>query len=439
MKLQFLVISISAIIILAPNWYESTLAQVSSGDSPFERKFGDVKFLDAYFGTDKVKLEVNPGDKNVPFTIVLANVGTQDITGIKGQLSLPLGFSPTSGSGPLIEADFDSNALAGEIFKMTFFVDISDKAEIKQYPSSAKIDYSRLRESGERNTFFDFNFKVTGKSVINMRALDPFLYSLQKNHVTIEISNDGTAPISGVNVELQNAQGTISSTSQSVTKVENVVILDSNWEIGQIAPGTKKSLEFDVYVPGAMSSQTLRTPMQISYFNAHGEQNTLSRIVDFYVKGLIDVTIYDVNVIDLSGKPTIIGEIINEGNENALFGFVTLEPLGDSNIKKTTQFIDEIELDSPVPFNIPVEFDGKPKYGEHDIRITARYKDSLRDEIFKTYDTTVLIRDMTENTQESSFDLIEYSQYIILGVIAIIGGVSFSQIKKRKKESSKIN
>ena len=439
MKLQFLVISISAIIILAPNWYESTLAQVSSGDSPFERKFGDVKFLDAYFGTDKVKLEVNPGDKNVPFTIVLANVGTQDITGIKGQLSLPLGFSPTSGSGPLIEADFDSNALAGEIFKMTFFVDISDKAEIKQYPGSAKIDYSRLRESGERNTFFDFNFKVTGKSVINMRALEPFLYSLQKNHVTIEISNDGTAPISGVNVELQNAQGTISSTSQSVTKVENVVILDSNWEIGQIAPGTKKSLEFDVYVPGAMSSQTLRTPMQISYFNAHGEQNTLSRIVDFYVKGLIDVTIYDVNVIDLSGKPTIIGEIINEGNENALFGFVTLEPLGDSNIKKTTQFIDEIELDSPVPFNIPVEFDGKPKYGEHDIRITARYKDSLRDEIFKTYDTTVLIRDMTENTKESGFDLMEYSQYIILGVIAIIGGVSFSQIKKRKKESSKIN
>jgi hypothetical protein len=177
--------------------------------------------------------------------------------------------------------------------------------------------------------------------------------------------------------------------------------------------------------------------MEISYFNAHGEQSTLSRIVDFYVKGLIDVTIYDVNVIDLSGKPTIIGEIINEGNENALFGFVTLEPLGDSNIKKTTQYIDEIELDSPVPFNIPVEFVGEPKYGEHDIRITARYKDSLRDEIFKTYDTTVFIPDMTENTKESGFDLMEYSQYIIVGVILLIGGISFSQIKKRKKESTK--
>ncbi len=439
MKLQFLVIAITAIIIMGPISYENVFAQVSSGDSPFERNFGDVKFLDAYFGTDKVKIEVNPGDRNVPFTIVFANVGTQDIIGIRGQLSLPFGFSPTSGSGPLIEADFDSSSLAGEVFKITFFVDIGDKAEIKQYPASVKIDYSRLRESGVRNSFYDFNFKVTGKSVINMRALDPFLYSLQKNHVTIEITNDGTAPISGVEVELQNAQGTISSTSQSVTKVENVVILNSNWEVGQIAPGTKKSLEFDVYVPGSMSSQTLRTPMEISYYNAHGEQNTLSRIVDFYVKGLIDVTIYDVNVIDLSGKPTIIGEIINEGNEIALFGFVTLEPLGDSNIKKTTQYIDEIELDSPVPFNIPVEFVGEPKYGEHDIRITARYKDSLRDEIFKTYDTTVLIPDLTENTQESSFDLMEYSQFIILGIIVMVGAVSFSKIKNRKKEAVKKN
>src|SRR3990172_519888 len=384
MKLQFSIFVLAVIFIIGPIMYENATAQVSSGDSPFERKFGDVKYLDAFFGTTDEKLEVNPGDKNVPFTIVMANVGTQDITGIKGQLSLPFGFSPTAGSGSLIEADFDSTALAGEVFKLTFFVDISDQAEIKQYPASAMIDYSRLRESGARNTFFDFNFKVTGDSIINMRALEPFLTSLKKNHVVIEISNDGTAPISGVGIQLQNTQETISSTSQSVTNVENVVILDSDWDVG-----------------------------------------------------LIDTTIYDVGIIDLSGKPTVIGEIINEGNEDALFGFVTLEPLGDSNIKKSTQYIDEIEIDSPVPFNIPIEFEGEPKYGEHEIRITLRYKDSLRDEIFETYDTTVLIPDMTENTQQSSFDLTEYSQYIILGVIAIIGGVSFSQIKKRKKASGK--
>ena len=179
MKLQSLIFAIVGILIIG-TVYDNAFAQVGSGDSPFERKFGDVKFLDAFFGTEDQKLEVNPGDQNVPFTIIVANVGTQDITGVKGQLSLPFGFSPTAGSGSIIEADFDSSALAGEVFALTFFVDINDQAEIKQYPASAMIDYSRLRESGVRNAFFDFNFKVTGDSVINMKALDPILTSLQK-------------------------------------------------------------------------------------------------------------------------------------------------------------------------------------------------------------------------------------------------------------------
>ena len=201
-------------------------------------------------------------------------------------------------------------------------------------------------------------------------------------------------------LELVNTQGTISSTSQSVTNVENVVILESNWDVGQINPGTSKYLEFEVYVPHSMKSQTLRSPMEITYFDAHGDQHTISRIVDFYVKGLIDLTIYDVGIIDLSGKPTVIGEIINEGNEDALFGFVTLEGLGDSNIKTIRQYIDEIEIDAPVPFNIPIEFEGEPTYGNNDVKILVRYKDSLRDEIFLTHETTVFVPDNTEDVQD---------------------------------------
>ena len=435
MKLKLILI-LTGILGIAPIFYENAFAQVGSGDSPFERKFGDVKYLDSFFGLPNEKLEVNPGDQNVPFTVVIANVGTQDITGIKGQLSLPFGFTPTSGSGSVIEADFDANALAGEVFELTFFVDISDQAEITQYPASAMIEYSRIRESGVRNAFFDFTFKVTGDSVINMRAIDPILTSLQKNKVVIEISNDGTAPISGVDIELQNTQSTISSTAQSVTNVENVVILESNWDVGQIDPGTSKYLEFEVYVPESMKSQTLRSPMEITYFNAHGDQHKISRIVDFYVKGLIDITIYDVNVIDLSGKPTVIGEIINEGNEDGLFGFVTLEGIGDSNIKEKRQYIDEIEIDAPVPFNIPIEFDGEPTYGHNDIRITVRYKDSLREEILVPYETSVFVPNLNPEVEESAFDLMEYSQFIIIGIIAIVGAVSFSKIKNRKKSFS---
>lgn len=418
---------------ISPFVFENSHAQIVSGgfgNSPFERDYGDVKFLDAYFGTMNEKFEIDAGDKNVPFTVVMANVGTQDITGIRGQLSLPLGFSASDGPGSLIFADADSNSLAGENFYLTFFVDIDKNVKVQQYPGTVKVDYSRLRESGVRTAFEDFDFKITGKSAINIRALDPFLTSLKQNYVTIEISNDGTAPISSVNVVLQNTQSERASTTQSITNIENVVVLNTDWEIGEINPKSKKQIELGIYVPESLKGDTLRAPIEITYFNAHGDKHTVSRIADFYVKGLIDLSIYNINVIELSGTQMLIGEIINEGNEDGLFGFVSVEPRGDSNIKPMTQFIDEIEIDAPVPFNIPIEFDGKPRYGEHDITITVRYKDSVRDEIFQPLEATIFVEEPSKDGG-SGPDL-------TLAVIPIIAaaGIGIYIMRRRKKATT---
>ena len=424
------------VIGLAPFIFDNSYAQITSGgfgNSPFERDYGDVKFLDAYFGTIDNKIEVDAGDRNVPFTVVMANVGTQDITGIRGQLSLPLGFSGSDGGpGSVIYADADSNSLAGENFHLTFFVDLSNGVNIQQYPGTVKIDYSRLRESGVRTAFENFDFKVTGESVVNLRAIDPFLTSLQQNHVIIEISNDGTAPISSVGIGLKNTQSERASTAQSITNVENVVILNTDWEIGAIEPKSKKLIELDVYVPESLKGDTLRAPIEITYFNAHGDQHTISRIADFFVKGLIDISVFNVDVIELSDTQMVIGEIINEGNEDGLFGFVTVVPNGDSNIKSSTQFIDEIEIDAPVPFNVPIEFDGEPEYGEHDITITVRYKDDVRDETFVTYDTTILV-EAPSNNDEDNPDL----TMIIIPIIVVIVGIYI--IRRRKKTAIKAN
>ena len=418
---------------LIPFVVDDSFAQITSGgfgNSPFERDFGDVKFLDAYFGTIDKKFEIDAGDKNVPFTVVMANVGTQDITGIRGQLSLPLGFSASDGPGALIYADAESNSLAGDNFHLTFFVDIDDNIQIQQYPGTVKVDYSRLRESGVRTAFENFDFKITGESVINIRALDPFLTSLQQNHVTIEISNDGTAPISSVNVELKNTQSERASTTQSITNVENVVILGTDWELGEISAKSKKLIDLEVYVPESLKGDTLRAPIDITYFNAHGDEHTLSRIADFFVKGLIELSVYNVDVIELSGTQMVIGEIINEGNEDALFGFVTLDPRGTSNIKSTTQFIDEIEIDAPVPFNIPIEFDGDPEYGEHDVTLTVRYKDGIRDEIFLPHEVTIFVEE-PETEDETGPDPF----MIVIPVIVAIG-IGFYLMNRRKKAAA---
>ena len=433
MNLKFLLLLFS--FLLTPLIFEDSFAQITSGgfgNSPFERDFGDVKLLDAYFGTLDDKIEIEAGDSNVPFTVVFANVGTQDITGIKGQLSLPLGFSASDGPGSIIRADSNSNSDAGDNFHLTFFVNLDKNVNIQQYPGTVKVDYSRLRESGIRTSFEDFNFKVTGDSVINVRALEPFLTSLKSNDIVIEVANDGTAPISSVDIIATNTSTELASTSSSTTNVENVVILKSSWDIGNIDSKSSKHLTATVYVPEGLKGDTLRIPLLISYYNSHGDKHEISKIVDFYIKGLIDLRVFNVDVIELSGTQMIIGEIINEGNEDGLFGFVTVDSGKNSNIKSNTQFIDEIETDAPVPFNIPIEFDGEPRYGEHDISITVRYKDVVRDEIFLTYDTTVFVKEILSDEENSDSTLV-----IIPILIAI--GIGIYVIRRRKKTAIETN
>ncbi len=379
-----------------------------------------IKFLDAYFGTEGEKIEVAPGDKNVPFTVIMSNVGTQDITGIKGKLSLPSAYQSPSGRGIEILADNDQKASAGNTFALTFFVDVSELAPIKSYSGNVEVSFSRLRESGERVEDFSFNFKLTGDSIVNLRPISGALVSIVNNQVVIEISNAGTAPLNNVDIVLQNDLTSVASTSSSVTNLENVIFDQTHWDVGTINPQSSVTFSFGTFIPESIKNEPLHLPMTISYYDAHGELETVTRVADFYINGLVDPSIYGVKVIDLSGKQTVIGEILNEGNSDGLFGFVTLKPRGESNIKESTQYIDEIEPDSPVPFNIPIEFDGVSLSDTHDITIEVRYKDSMREEHIITHDTTIDVSVLSMLDNEEG-DSPTGGIIAIIIIIAIIG------------------
>jgi len=390
-----------------------------------------IKFLDAYFGTSSGKIEVGPGDKNVPFTISLANVGTQDLTGIKGQLVLPAQFSSTEGYKGQILADNNQKATTGNSFFLTFFVDVNEDAEIKSYSGNAKVEYSRLRESGVRQDFFDFSFKLTGDSIVNLTPTTPYITSLTNNEVTIQVSNGGTAPLSNVDIILKNDQTSVTATSKS-KNLENVIFDQTHWDVGTILPNSFAEFQVNIFVPESIKNEPLHLPMEVSYYDAHGEAKSVTRVTDLYINGLVDPYVYGVKVIDLSGKQTVIGEILNQGNSDGLFGFVTLVPRGDSNIQESTQYIDEIEPDSPVPFNIPIEFVGSERGGEHDITIEVKYKDSMRNDEIITYDTTINVDAFaliaTDNGDSSMVG-------IIAVVIATIVGIGFYSYRKKRQKS----
>ena len=153
----------------------------------------------------------------------MSNVGTQDITGIKGKLSLPAAFQSPSGRGVAIMADNDQKAIAGNTFALTFFIDVSELASIKDYSGNVDLSFSRLRESGERNENFRFTYKLTGDSIVNLKPLSGSLTSIENNLVIIEVSNEGSAPLNNVDIILQNDLTSVSSQSKSITNLENVI------------------------------------------------------------------------------------------------------------------------------------------------------------------------------------------------------------------------
>lgn len=519
--------------------YAQTAEHLAPGQSPFEHGFNDVKFLDAYFGPAGQKIEAEPGDKNVPFTVVLSNVGTEDITGIKGILSLPTGFSGVvSGSG-LIQADNTQTATAGQSFTLTFFVNLDKTINIHDYSGTIQVSYSRVRENGERTAYLDFNFKVTGKSVVNLKAENPFLNPASNNNITIEISDSGTAPLNDVDVVIQRDQST--STTSTTNTLQGIVLDQNHWKVGTVQPGSSNTFSISAFIPQNVAGQTIHAPFTVTYFDGQGNQVTTTRTVDFivgptssvsiirlsspqylltgvmqnltlgienlspskisdisisivpnssnlkilqdnkwfvkevgplektdlmipvfadksiegqavnyevdiqytrdgatviekqsfatYLRGVIDISVHDIGVTEIAGKQMIIGNVLNQGNVKAVFGQVTVLPLDNSVIKKSTQYIGDIDIDAPVPFNIPISSDTPPT-GDQKIQVTLTWKDTLlQQHTITEIDTVSFGSPKAQSGDNSNFNQLQI--VILVAIAAGIGGIVFKVRKKR--------
>ncbi len=522
--------------------YATAPEQIQPGESPFTHGFTDVKFLDAYFGYPNQKIEVQPGDQNVPFTILFSNVGTEDIAGIKGLLSLPAGFSAaTPLVEGLIEADNSQTATSGSSFTLTFYVNLDKSLNVHDYAGTVKLTYSRVRENGVRDAFYDFNFKITGKSVLNMNAVNPFIQPASNNQVTVLVLDNGTAPLNNVDITITPPSS--NSTVASMSNLQNVVIDQRHWNIGTITAGSSKSFSFNAFIPQDIAGQSLHIPLTVTYFDGQGNQITADRTVDLivgptnsnfnvklstppyimmgvmqnltlgvenlspskisniaitltpsssdlrilndprwfiekidpltstslnipvfadqnienqavnfdvniqytregstviekqsfatYIRPVIDVSVYGVQVSTIAGQQMIIGNVLNQGNIKGQFAVVTIDPIEGSTIKEATQYIGDIDIDAPTPFNVPTQSTTGTLSGDQKVLVTLTYKDTLLQSHTITRVDTVSFGTPAPQSEGISSQL----QLVILVAIAAgIGGIVF-KIKKKPKES----
>lgn len=538
--MNYKIILLASILILGQLVIPS-YAQFSTVPPPganfFEHAYTDIKFLNAYFGYPNQKIEVQPGDQNVPFTIVFSNVGTEDISAIRGLLSLPMGFtSATPLVEGLIEADNSQVATAGSSFTLTFYVNVDKSLSIQNYDGTVKLTYTRVRENGLRQEFYDFSFKVTGKSVLNIKAENRFIQPESNNQIVVQIFNNGTAPLNNLDILLNTQSNTTGSSN-----LQNVVIDKRHWNIGTVDAQATKTISFNIFVPPDLAGQTLHLPFIITYFDAQGnqitntglgdlivgptssnftvklvtpsyvsmgvmqnltlgldnlspskisdmsitlvpsssdlrilqdprwfvseirplegtilnipvfaDQNIGNQAINFdvniqytkdgatviekqsfatYIRPVIDVSVYGVQVSEIAGQKMIIGNVLNQGNIKGQFAIVTIDPLEASTIKEATQYIGDIDIDAPTPFNVPIQSTTGELSGDQKVQVTLTYKDTLLQSHTITQINTVSFGAPTPSNDNSSQQL----QLVILVAIAAgIGGIVF-KIKKKPK------
>jgi hypothetical protein len=135
----------------------------------------------------------------------------------------------------------------------------------------------------------------------------------------------------------------------------------------------------------------------------------------------------------------IIGNVLNQGNVKAQFGQVTAIPLDNPIFKSSSQYIGDIDIDAPVPFNIPIISD-TPPVGDQRVQVTLTWKDTLLQQHTITEIDTISFGTPTVSNDSSNSSQLQI--VILVAIAAGIGGIVFKvrkkkiALEKKVKESS---
>ena len=349
-------------------------------DEIIESNFGGPSYLDSYWtsgssGQNGTEVDVAPGDGASTLAVVLINRGPSDISGITGRLDLPDGYKPTGKAvGTSAVATFNQIAKVGNPFTLFFDVDVLDNAKVGEYSARLSLDYAKYFETGTlRNVVMDVPFTVTGEAILSVgRTLsngsnDSQIAAGKIEDFAFKVSNDGTTPLTNVVI-------TIESPSESLK-----ILGDSKWTIQGIEQNSKVDLATRVFAATSLIGDPAVFDVTVHY-SANGESKTEKFALGTYVAGDINIKAYDIAIEYIGGSPNIVGSLLNEGNTVGLF--TTIEVTSAGNLVSElppSQYIGDLEENSPLPFSIPININGNAGPGTYPVSLKVSYKDDLRE------------------------------------------------------------
>ena len=388
-------------------------------------------YLDSFWTSGSIgnqtgeEIDVGPGDGTSTLAVVLINRGPSDIAGITGRLSLPDDFKATGkATGVPAVATFNQIAKVGNPFVLFFDVDILDDAAVGEYSAHMQVDYSRFFETGKPRTVeMNVLFKVTGEPIVavtNAADSNQIVAGKIENY-TFNVANSGTGSITNVVISMQSPSDSLK------------ILGNSKWNIQRINEDSEIQLTTRAFAATSLIGNPASFDVKVEY-SSNGQPKIESFTLGTYVAGEISIRAYDIEVNYIGGSPNIVGSLLNEGNTVALFSTIKItEAVNLVSDLPPSQYIGDLEENSPLPFSIPLEVDSNSSAGTYPVSLEITYKDDLRELRTVNINSEVQFapeRPADESTQNSSMTL---ALPIGIGAAIAVAIVIAAALRSRKK------
>ncbi|MFQ6135094.1 MAG: COG1361 S-layer family protein, partial [Nitrososphaerales archaeon] len=265
----------------------------------------DLKVVDMVWGSLGSAIEVGLGDRNIPLTMVIENLGVSPVTGILAELRLPSPFMNSTG-GNIVSGYYGGVIQPGGTANIQFTVDLADEGTIGQHILGVSIQYLIVKgdvyETAEQR---GLTASLVLKGKVDLQV------SVSKNILTAETVN-------GVKITVTNVGDTrISDLAVTVTPPTLISISSggNQFNLGNIEPDGERSLDLSLFAPQSTAGSSPQGQLTLTYKDSYGairsESRTFGLIVREWLSPLTVSTGENILTIGKASEPDI--EIMNVG------------------------------------------------------------------------------------------------------------------------------
>ena len=237
------------------------------------------------------------------------------------------------------------------------------------------------------------------------------------NNISSNISNRNSSSSSPQTRSIQIAAGSVEDLSFAITNtndpgvtIEDVVVSltsesdavrilgNSRWNLQSIAAGSQEELSTRVYASTSMIGSPVFFTVTMQYIRNGNELKTESFQLGAIIVGNVQISVNDITISYIGDTPNLVGNLLNEGNSPALFTTIELVESGTQGglelLRPTisSQFLGDVAVNSPLPFNIPLQITQENSGQEKEVMLNG-YPISLRitysDELRNTHEFVV--------------------------------------------------